>query len=68
DYIKTELSIDMSKSVIDLVNSNYLLPFMSLYEHYQACEDLLHQNEIRNLILIIAERSGHLDEVKKDLE
>jgi hypothetical protein len=68
DYIKTELSIDMSKSVIDLVNSNYLLPFMSLYEHYQSCEDLLHQNEIRNLILIIAERSGHLDEVKKDLE
>jgi hypothetical protein len=68
DYIKTTFSEDISASVIRMINANYLLPFMSLYKHYSLSNDANRQEEIKELILLIAERSGHLEEVKKDLK
>lgn len=64
DYLKLEFSNDISEGVIDQANSNYQIPFITLYHHYKESEDPK-QHEIRKLILRIAERSGTKEEILK---
>lgn len=64
DYLKMEFNNDISQGVIDQANSNYQVPFITLYHHYRESEDP-RQMEIRELILRIAERSGTKEEILK---
>lgn len=64
DYLKMEFSNDISQGVIDQANSNYQIPFITLYHHYKESEDP-RQHEIRELILRIALRSDTKEEILK---
>ncbi|MFY0643506.1 MAG: hypothetical protein JXR19_03495 [Bacteroidia bacterium] len=62
DYLKINLSNDISQGVIDGSNSNYLLSFITLYHHYIESEDG-RANQIKSIILNIAKSTDQLDEI-----
>ncbi len=62
DYIKLDLSNDISQGVVDGSNSNYLMTFVTLYHHYVESEDYRAEG-IKELIIEIARRTGQLEDV-----
>lgn len=68
DYIKVEMSNDISKEIIYMNNTNYLLPFYNLYQHYMLSEENDKAEKMKKLIKIIVEKSGHGKELLKNLK
>lgn len=63
DYILVNFENDISESVVNDFNSNYLVPFLTLYFHYRDSGDTSNLETMYNLIKVIAERSGVTEEV-----
>jgi hypothetical protein len=67
DYMKIDLQNDISQGVVDYSNSNYLVPLLTLYNHYKESEDAK-SVELRELITRIAVRSNNGDKVTEMLK
>lgn len=67
DYLKADFSNDISQGIIDDASSNYLVPFITLYNHYVESDDPM-GNGLRRLIDNIANRSGSKAEVDQILD
>jgi hypothetical protein len=67
DYLKIDLNNDISSEVINDMNENYLLPFITLYNHYTESEEMADLKELSLLVNNIAGKSGKTDEVQKIL-
>ncbi|MGB0403971.1 MAG: formylglycine-generating enzyme family protein [Salibacteraceae bacterium] len=57
DYLKIDLFNDLSQGVVDHANSNYLIPMLTLYNHYQESDDY-RADELRGIIDRIAEKNN----------
>lgn len=64
DYIKVNLFDDLSASVNDQMNASYLMPLLTLHNHYKESEDVA-MEEVEELITHIAERSNREEEIER---
>ncbi|MCB9261190.1 MAG: hypothetical protein H6607_02285 [Flavobacteriales bacterium] len=64
DYITHQFQNDISQAVVDDMNSNYLVPLVTLYHHYKESEDP-EQLALKSVILTIAGQVNQLEEIKK---
>lgn len=67
DYLKVDLFNDISSSVSQYMNASYLMPLLTLHNHYEESEEEQSFTEIEFLINRIAEESGRTEEVEKIL-
>lgn len=58
DYISNRFEYDMSASLVDRGNINYLPGIFKLYEHYTACGDVNSATRMRTLGMQIAKSGG----------
>jgi len=58
DYIKNRFEYDMSASIVERMNINYLPGIFKLYEHYKLSGDLTHAQKMKELGLLIAQKGG----------
>lgn len=63
DYLKINLVSDISQGVVDNINANYLVPFITLYNHYSETDEKEALKNLNDYIDIIAKRSGKSEEV-----
>jgi len=68
EYLNSDYIYDMSQSVVDHFNMNYLVPFSTLYEHYILSDDVVHAEWIKEKMLAIAGKVGKQEEIKKQLD
>lgn len=55
DYLKKDLTPDLSQEIVDLANVNYLPAFLILHDYYQENNEWNKANQIKNLSLKIAD-------------
>ncbi|HYG49432.1 MAG TPA: hypothetical protein VD905_00950, partial [Flavobacteriales bacterium] len=63
DNLKVSFTNDISQGVVDHLNSNYLVPFITLHNHYSETEEKAALETLSQYIDIIAQRSGQVKEV-----
>ncbi len=63
DYIDKSFAPDVSENLVKVVNQNYLIPMIKLYDHYKAVGDLQHTLWIKQKALVIAKNSPQEKEV-----
>lgn len=63
DYIDKSFAPDISGDLVKVVNQNYLIPMIKLYDHYKAVGDLQRTLWIKQKALIIAKNSPQEKEV-----
>lgn len=54
DYLKTSFVADKSETAVSCANMNYVVPILSLYEHYDLSEEKEKANEWKQLVIKIA--------------
>jgi hypothetical protein len=65
DYLRVDLRNDISQTVVDNMNGSYLLPFITLYNHYTETEEKASLENLAILVNSIAKKAGQSEEVKK---
>ncbi|MBL4653130.1 MAG: SUMF1/EgtB/PvdO family nonheme iron enzyme [Flavobacteriales bacterium] len=65
DYMKIDLFNDISASVNNNMNASYLMPMLTLHNHYKESDEKQNLQDIEYLINQIAEKSGRTEEVQK---
>ena len=68
DYLTISFSNDHSVSSVREINTNYVIPFLTLYKHYMAAEEIEKAKYYRGLveqIMTAAHREGELMEIFK---
>ena len=60
DYLMTNFSYDISSSVVNQINNNYLPVFAKLYEHYKLSGEEVKMNSVKMLAKNVAEKSDAL--------
>jgi len=68
DYLKIDLSYDLSQNLVDQTNMNYLPAFLILHNYYQENEEWDKANQIKNLSLRIADASEKGAELRTYLD
>lgn len=63
DHLKVNLIKDVSESVVNRINSSYLWPFTTLYQHYEESEELEKASALKILISSIAKKGGQEEEI-----
>jgi hypothetical protein len=58
DYIKNRFEYDISAELVDRMNINYLPGIFKLYDHYVQSGDLTNAKKMKDLGLLIAQKSG----------
>ncbi len=58
DYLNIDLTNDLSESVVNHSNFNYIMPFINLYDHYTIADEFEKAKQIKLLSIKIAERVG----------
>jgi len=59
DYLNYSFSNDVSQSIVNLSNLNYIPAFLTLYEHYKTSAENDKANEIKTQIYNIVEKSKY---------
>lgn len=54
DYLDKVFYPDISQSLVQEINRNYLLPMLKLYDHYQLAGEVAKQTQLKSRILTIA--------------
>jgi formylglycine-generating enzyme required for sulfatase activity len=67
DYMKMNLFNDLSASVNNHMNASYLMPLLTLHNHYGEGDEQQNLDDIESLINKIADKSGRTEEVNKVL-
>lgn len=58
DYLKQSFSFDISQSMVERINKNYLPGFVKIYNHYKLSGEAGKAQKIKELSFLIAERVG----------
>lgn len=64
DYLQIDFANDMSLSVVDHTNFNYILPFVNLYDHYVLASESEKATWIKSLAMKVAKRAGQEEKIK----
>lgn len=54
DYLKTNFVADKAETAVSYANMNYVVPILSLYEHYDLSDEKEKANEWKQLVIKIA--------------
>ncbi len=68
DYIVMDLYDDVSESVVNMMNMNYMPPLIKLYRHFRLSDNIIKAGEIKRYIDIIAKKNNKSEEVTKSLQ
>lgn len=68
DYLKTDLSYDVSKDIVNQTNVNYLPAFLILHDYYQENKEWDKANQIKNLSLRIADAAEKGEDLRDYLD
>lgn len=63
DYIDHPYYQDISETLVPIVNQNYIVPMLKLYDHYKASGDSTRQNWIRQKVIAVSKGT----EAEKDV-
>lgn len=64
DHLKVTLFEDLSESVVDQMNGSYIMPLITLHNHYKETEEDTKMAEVDGLLERIAEKAGNSEAVK----
>lgn len=64
DYLKISMVNDVSQSIVNQTNLNYIAPFLQLYDHYLLSGDLNKAEELAALVRTIAKNAESQEFVK----
>lgn len=67
DYISKPFYKDISAELVKLINTNYIVPMLKLYDHYKTSGDVQRQEWIREKLLDISKDSESEQDVKEHL-
>lgn len=67
DYLEVPLRNELSQSVLDYMNGNYLIPFLTLYTHYKESDDPK-ADRLKKVILDIAKKNNAEQQAFRILE
>ncbi len=65
DYLDKQFYPDISKDLVKIVNCNYLVPMLKLYEHYKIAGDESKAQWIKKKLQAVAKDTGFENEVNK---
>ena len=68
DYLKIDFTNDISISVVDHTNYNYILPFITLYDHYKLAGDNYNASVIKDYAQLIANKKTDEELIMKQFE
>lgn len=68
DQLKTRVLTDISASVLDQINANYLAALIKLHRHYMEKGDKALAAETKAMMLDIAQRADYMDMVREYLD
>ena len=68
DYLNVTFYQDLSPQMVKIINRNYVVPFLTLYDHYKLTGDIQKQEWIKSLLLKIAADTEDEEKVKKHLQ
>ena len=68
DNLKISLNNDISAGVINHMNGSYLVPLITLHNHYKETEEVDKQNEVELIANNIAKEIGNLEDVQEMLQ
>jgi hypothetical protein len=68
DYLQNCFYLDEAAASIQLANANYLLPMITLYQHYQLSNETEKASHWKNLIKQVAQKSNQEESVKEYLK
>jgi hypothetical protein len=64
DYLKSDFTNDLSVSVVNLLNTNYLPVFAKLYNHYKLSGKKESMDYVMNLAKTVAKKSDNMEYYK----
>ena len=67
DYISRSFYTDISAPLVKVINQNYIVPMLKLYDHYKAAGDINKQTWIKELVLAVSKGTGCEADVNKHL-
>ena len=67
DYLDKTFFPDISEDIVRIVNGNYIVPMLRLYEHYSAAGDIYQAGRMKRLLLAIVKDTDSEEDVKKKL-
>jgi len=65
DYLNISFSPDPYENMVAYVNSNYIVPMVTLYDHYKLCEDSKNADRWKEMVRMVAGKCGMEDQVKE---
>jgi hypothetical protein len=65
DYIDKPFYQDIAPGMVGIINTNYIIPMLKLYEHYKLSGDQQKEEWIKNKLLAVCKGTENEDEVKK---
>lgn len=68
DYLEHSFYQDISADKVKLINTNYLVPMLTLFDHYAAAGDKQKQEWIRQKIMAVSKGTEQEADVKKHLD
>lgn len=65
DYIDKPFYLDVSQEVVNMINGNYIIPMLKLYDHYKIAGDKQKESWIKDKLLLVCKGTESESEVKK---
>jgi hypothetical protein len=63
DYLENYFYVDASDPIVKLLNGNYVVPMIKLYEHYRLSGDIQKAEKMKKTILTISKTCGQEKEI-----
>lgn len=67
DYLDKDLYQDESAALVKRINSNYIVPMIRLFDHYEHSGDLVRKQWIKNKLIVISSESEDEVDIKKHI-
>jgi len=68
DYLDKSFYHEISPDIVKIVNGNYLVPLLTLYDHYKLAGDAAKSNWIKSKLLFISKGTDNEAEILKHLQ
>jgi len=65
DYLDKSFYQEISPDMVKMINGNYIVPLLTLYDHYNLSGDSFKKDWIKNKLLLIVKGTENEDEVLK---
>ncbi|MHB9142064.1 MAG: hypothetical protein ACYC25_09335 [Paludibacter sp.] len=64
DFLKLNFYYNYAQSVVNQMNSGYLVVFLKLYEHYLLCGETVKAQNVKELAITVSKNAGNNDWLK----